>query len=158
VSIHRELAASHVDDDVVSRRLLERNSDMMLHFVEAPQFTSRVRDYFDDGEYAAPQWALVLRPVDGALIPGSGGLRKLRWRGEGRGKSGGYRVIYHWRSRYMLEASPEARLKAKPVKLMLTVTIQRPMTEGAGRRDQEAAASISGTVCRARRGPSGRPT
>jgi hypothetical protein len=31
---------------------------------------------------------------------------------------------------YMPEASPEARLKAKPVKLMLTVTIQRPLTEG----------------------------
>jgi hypothetical protein len=30
---------------------------------------------------------------------------------------------------YMAEASPEARLKGKPVKLMLTVTIQRPLTE-----------------------------
>jgi hypothetical protein len=78
VSIHRKLAVTHVDDDVISRRLLERYPDMMLHFVEAPQFTSRVRDYFDDGGYAALQWALVLRPVAGALIPGSGGLRKLR--------------------------------------------------------------------------------
>jgi hypothetical protein len=31
---------------------------------------------------------------------------------------------------YMPDAPPEARLKAKPVKLMLTVTIQRPLTEG----------------------------
>jgi mRNA-degrading endonuclease RelE of RelBE toxin-antitoxin system len=51
-----------------------------------------------DAEYAALQWALALRPDAGALIPGSGGLRKLRWRAEGRGKSGGYRVIYYWRS------------------------------------------------------------
>lgn len=28
------------------------------------------------------------------MIPGSGGVRKLRWRGAGRGKRGGLRVIY----------------------------------------------------------------
>ena len=31
------------------------------------------------------------------MIPGSGGLRKLRWAGSGRGKRGGLRVIYYWR-------------------------------------------------------------
>lgn len=35
----------------------------------------------------------------GHLIPGSGGLRKLRWRGSGWGSSGGYRTTYYWRSR-----------------------------------------------------------
>jgi hypothetical protein len=37
-----------------------------------------------------------MRPDMGALIPGSGGLRKLRWRMRGHGKRGGIRVIYHW--------------------------------------------------------------
>lgn len=40
-----------------------------------------------------------MRPEAGALIPGSGGLRKLRWAGSGRGKRGGLRVIYYWRDR-----------------------------------------------------------
>jgi hypothetical protein len=40
----------------------------------------------------------VLRPGAGDLIPGGGGLRKLRWKAKGRGKSGGYRVIYYWRN------------------------------------------------------------
>ncbi len=71
----------------------------MIRFIEAPGFTARVRDYLDDTEFAALQWALALRPEAGAVIPGSGGLRKLRWRGSGRGKSGGYRIIYYWRSR-----------------------------------------------------------
>ena len=71
----------------------------MIRFIEAPGFTARVRDYLDEGELAALQWALALRPEAGTLIPGSGGLRKLRWRGSGRGKSGGYRIIYYWRSR-----------------------------------------------------------
>ena len=72
---------------------------VMLTIVEAPSFTARLPDYLDDAEYAALQWALCLRPEAGTLIRGSGGLRKLRWRGKGRGKSGGYRVIYYWRAR-----------------------------------------------------------
>ncbi len=40
---------------------------------------------------------LIARPDSGDLIPGSGGLRKLRWAAPGRGKSAGYRVIYYWR-------------------------------------------------------------
>jgi mRNA-degrading endonuclease RelE of RelBE toxin-antitoxin system len=35
-------------------------------------------------------------PDAGAAIPGSGGLRKMRWRARGRGKRGGLRVIYYW--------------------------------------------------------------
>ena len=36
-------------------------------------------------------------PEAGAVIPGSGGVRKLRWAAAGRGKRGGYRVIYYVR-------------------------------------------------------------
>ena len=47
----------------------------------------------------------------GALIKNSGGLRKVRWSLEGRGKSGGVRVIYYWLSAddqlYMLLAYPK---------------------------------------------------
>ncbi len=32
----------------------------------------------------------------GAIIPRSGGLRKVRWSMSGRGKRGGVRVIYYW--------------------------------------------------------------
>jgi hypothetical protein len=40
----------------------------------------------------------MLNPEAGALIPGTGGLRKLRFEDErrGRGKRGGLRVIYYW--------------------------------------------------------------
>ena len=36
-------------------------------------------------------------PDAGPVIPGSGGVRKLRWAAQGRGKRGGYRVIYNVR-------------------------------------------------------------
>ena len=68
-----------------------------MEFIEAPLFTRRVHDYLTDDEYAALQWALALRPEAGAVIPGSGGIRKLRWAGKGHGKRGGLRVIYYWR-------------------------------------------------------------
>ena len=40
----------------------------------------------------------MLNPEAGALIPGTGGLRKLRFADErrGKGKRGGLRVIYYW--------------------------------------------------------------
>ena len=41
------------------------------------------------------QVALMLRPDAGDLIPGGGGLRKVRWRLPGGGKSGGLRIIYY---------------------------------------------------------------
>jgi hypothetical protein len=41
------------------------------------------------------QLALVINPLAGPVIPGSGGLRKLRWRSCGKGKRGGARIIYY---------------------------------------------------------------
>lgn len=49
-----------------------------------------------DDEYRQLQEALVTRPDMGDIIKGSGGIRKVRWKLEGRGKSGGVRVIYYW--------------------------------------------------------------
>ena len=63
---------------------------------ESPVF-SRYRElYLSDDEYLRLQLALISRPLSGDVIQGSGGLRKLRWRGSGRGKRGGVRVIYYW--------------------------------------------------------------
>ena len=49
-----------------------------------------------DDEYRELQEALIIKPDRGDIIKGSGGLRKVRWKLEGKGKSGGVRVIYYW--------------------------------------------------------------
>ncbi len=49
-----------------------------------------------DEEYAELQMALVANPQAGNLIPGGGGLRKIRWKMKGRGKRGGARIIYYF--------------------------------------------------------------
>jgi len=41
---------------------------------------------------------LAHKPMAGNLMPGTGGVRKLRWGLEGRGKRGGARVIYFYHS------------------------------------------------------------
>jgi len=64
-------------------------------FVEAPLFSKMVYDYLSEDDFATLQWTLILRPDAGDAIPGSGGLRKLRWSGSGRGKRGGSRIIYY---------------------------------------------------------------
>lgn len=50
----------------------------------------------DDERYNALQVYLTARPDAGDLIRGSGGIRKIRWAGSGRGKRGGLRVMYYW--------------------------------------------------------------
>jgi mRNA-degrading endonuclease RelE of RelBE toxin-antitoxin system len=69
----------------------------MFSFVETRQFTKLVDEYLTDDEYAALQVSLSSNPDCGPVIPGSGGIRKLRWAAPGRGKRGGYRVIYYVR-------------------------------------------------------------
>ncbi len=66
----------------------------MFTFVESSSF-ERVRPtYLDEDEYAELQQSMMQNPEAGEVIPGSGGVRKLRWKRPGMGKRGGLRVIY----------------------------------------------------------------
>ena len=65
-------------------------------FIETPIFTKRIQKAMDDDAYAALQQELVKHPDAGDVIQGSGGIRKVRWGGSGRGKRGGSRTLYFW--------------------------------------------------------------
>jgi hypothetical protein len=64
--------------------------------VETSIFTKKIQTLLDNEDYREFQIALVNRPSAGVVIPGSGGLRKVRWARRGSGKRGGVRVIYYW--------------------------------------------------------------
>jgi mRNA-degrading endonuclease RelE of RelBE toxin-antitoxin system len=64
--------------------------------VETPVFIGRILDTLTDDEYRQLQHFIVQHPDAGDIIPGSHGLRKLRWTISGKGKRGGTRVIYYW--------------------------------------------------------------
>ena len=59
-------------------------------------FTKEITRILTDDEYKELQNFLVVHPKSGAVIKGSGGLRKVRWKVKGRGKSGGIRIIYYY--------------------------------------------------------------
>jgi hypothetical protein len=71
----------------------------MISFVETKLFTRLVQEYLSDDEYSLLQVELSANPEAGLVIPGSGGIRKIRWGVAGRGKRGGLRVIYFLRGR-----------------------------------------------------------
>ena len=81
--------------------------------METPIFTREVKKYLTDDEYRSLQTALIFRPEQGPLIPETGGLRKVRLGGRGKGKRGGYRIIYYWNKPtetfYMLLVYPKSK-------------------------------------------------
>jgi hypothetical protein len=72
----------------------------MVTFIELPLFTEQITDLLEDVEYGRFQAELLRSPNKGDVIPQSGGLRKVRMRLPGRGKSGGARVIYLHLTKY----------------------------------------------------------
>jgi hypothetical protein len=65
--------------------------------IETPTFLAAVRSQgLSADEHAAIVSAVAKRPMDGELMPGTGGARKRRIAGKGKGKRGGYRVITHY--------------------------------------------------------------
>ena len=64
--------------------------------IETPIFSKQLLATLSDDEYRELQRGLLGHPEAGKVIPGSGGLRKLRWAFDGRGKRGGVRLIYYW--------------------------------------------------------------
>ena len=70
-----------------------------MEFIEASLFTKYVYTYLTDDEYLGLQSFLLKFPESGKVVPGSGGLRKLRWAMTGTGKRGGVRVIYYFKKR-----------------------------------------------------------
>ncbi|MFV2055693.1 MAG: type II toxin-antitoxin system RelE/ParE family toxin [Thiohalomonadales bacterium] len=64
--------------------------------IETPIFTKIINSLMTENDYREFQIMLIDQPDAGKIISGSGGIRKIRWSGSGRGKRGGTRLIYYW--------------------------------------------------------------
>lgn len=73
----------------------------MMTIAEVPEFIRRAEKLLSDQERRDVMDYLAAHPRAGDLMEGTGGVRKLRWRRGGRGKSGGVRVIYYFHSEEM---------------------------------------------------------
>ncbi len=67
-----------------------------ITITELPPFSKKVAKILNPNELAALRGYLAQHPDKGDVIPGTGGLRKLRWATTGKGKRGGARVIYYY--------------------------------------------------------------
>jgi len=99
-----------------------------MRFVETPVFTAVLQRHLDDERYRQLQIVLMLRPEQGPVIKGSGGLRKVRWAPAGVGKRGGVRVIYYWAPRervfymlYVYAKTEQGDLTAQQVRALAKV-------------------------------------
>jgi hypothetical protein len=72
------------------------SSPAPVSVVETPEFLAATKRIMDEQERSQLVDHLARNPLAGDLIPGTGGVRKLRWAFEGRDKRGGARVVYYY--------------------------------------------------------------
>jgi len=99
--------------------------------IETPIFTKLINSLMTDEDYHEFQIMLIDQPDAGKIIPGSGGIRKIRWSGSGRGKRGGSRLIYYWATNldqiYMLFAyakNERENLTKEQLKTLQRIVVQ----------------------------------
>jgi len=68
-----------------------------MEFIETSIFTKLIYSYLTEDEYVGLQTYMFNFPEAGNIVPGSGGVRKLRWSMAAKGKRGGVRVIYFFK-------------------------------------------------------------
>ena len=94
----------------------------MFIFIESSIFERVLPAYLDDDEYSELQQYLIQNPEAGEVVPGSGGLRKVRWARSGAGKRGGLRIIYFVRYRanefWMLTLYAKAKRENIPAHIL----------------------------------------
>ncbi len=94
----------------------------MFTFIESSIFERVLPVYLDDDDYSELQQFMMQNPEAGTIIPGSGGVRKLRWARPGMGKRGGLRVIYFVKYQpnefWMLTVYAKAKLDNAPAHIL----------------------------------------
>lgn len=74
---------------------------MLITVAELAEYQRRAEKLLAESERQDIVNYVAAFPKAGDLIKGTGGVRKLRWRRGGKGKSGGVRVIYYFHSECM---------------------------------------------------------
>ena len=67
---------------------------MIAEIVSLSGYESQVSALLNDEERTALEFYIACAPEAHPVIPGAGGFRKARWARPGKGKSGGFRVVY----------------------------------------------------------------
>lgn len=88
--------------------------------VETVSYLKAVEDIWDEETQIDFKNYISLHPDKGDIIPGTGGIRKIRWQSSGHGKRGGARIIYYvyneacFKNSYLMFKNPLKEQKATP--------------------------------------------
>lgn len=74
----------------------EFDREVPITVVETRGFIRDIGSVLTADELSRLIWELASNPERGVIIPGTGGVRKVRWAIKGRGKRGGARVVYFY--------------------------------------------------------------
>ena len=69
---------------------------MIAEIVSLSAYDAQVSKLMDEDERLALEFFIACSPEDHPVIAGTGGFRKARWARPGKGKSGGFRIIYYF--------------------------------------------------------------
>lgn len=71
------------------------NEKLPQTIVELSPYIRTINAMWDEDTQAEFKNYIAYNPLAGDVIPGTGGIRKIRWQSSGHGKRGGTRVIYY---------------------------------------------------------------
>lgn len=78
---------------------VEKTEDLPVSLIETASYLKDAQKLLSDEELAAIKMSLAARPCQGRIIEGTGGVRKMRWGRDARGKSAGVRIIYYFENK-----------------------------------------------------------
>ena len=87
--------------ELIGALVVEPADARTLEVVETDGFGKDARKVFTEDELADLHQHLGMERQLGAVIKGTGGLRKVRWSAAGKGKRGGARIIYYYGGDHM---------------------------------------------------------
>jgi mRNA-degrading endonuclease RelE of RelBE toxin-antitoxin system len=111
---------------------------VIAEIVSLSGYESQVSALLNEDERMAMEFYIACAPEHHPVIPGAGGFRKVRWARRGKGKSGGYRVIYYF--------------LAGPGRIYMAAIYAKAQKQTLSAADQNVLAKLAGQIKKAAKG------
>ena len=111
---------------------------VIAEIVSLSGYESQVSALLNEEERTAMEFFIACGPEDHPVIPGAGGFRKARWARRGKGKSGGFRVIYYF--------------LAEPGQIFMAAIYAKSRKETLSGADQNVLTKLSAQIKKAAKG------
>jgi hypothetical protein len=111
---------------------------VIAEIVSLPGYESQVSALLNEDERMAMEFYVACAPEGHPVIPGAGGFRKARWARQGRGKSGGFRVVYFF--------------LAEPGRIYMAAIYAKSRMESLSTADQNVLARLAAQIKKAAKG------